>query len=166
MKKISLAMLFTVSLFVLNACTAQNTAAVQPTSPSTAPVVISSEVAAPPSAQTTPTIKKATITKPVAAPVVTPVATPVVAPIAAPKNASVSIQNFAFSTPTVRIKKGARVTWTNLDSTPHTATSDAGSFSSATLAQGASYSFTFNTVGSFPYHCQPHPSMKGTIIVE
>lgn len=166
MKKISLAILFTVSIFVLNACTAQNVAVVQPTSPSTAPVAISSEVTTPTPEQQPQTLApKTTAQKPVTT-TTKPAVAPVVTPVIAPKNASVSIQNFAFSTPTIKIKKGASVTWTNLDSTPHTATSDAGSFSSARLAQGASYSFTFNTVGSFPYHCQPHPSMKGTIIVE
>lgn len=174
MKKISLAMLFTISLFVLNACTAQNVAVVQPTSPSTAPVAISSEITAPPlDEQPQALAPKTTVQKP-ATKTITPVKTtttkpavaPIVAPIIAPKNASVSIQNFAFSAPTVRIKKGARVTWTNLDSAPHTATSDAGTFTSATLAKGASYSFTFNTVGNFPYYCKLHPSMKGTIIVE
>jgi plastocyanin len=28
------------------------------------------------------------------------------------------------------------------------------------------YSRTFGAAGSFPYHCEPHPSMTGTVTVE
>jgi plastocyanin len=33
------------------------------------------------------------------------------------------------------------------------------------LARGESYSFTFNDAGSIPYHCSPHPYMKGSVTV-
>src|ERR1043165_45112 len=75
------------------------------------------------------------------------------------------ISNFAF-TPTITINAGDTVTWTNKDGAPHTATSDAtpAVFDSGTLNLNDSYSFTFLTAGSFPYHCAIHPFMTGTVV--
>jgi plastocyanin len=47
----------------------------------------------------------------------------------------------------------------------HTVTGDNGGPSSQPLATGQSYSFTFNTAGTFAYHCSIHPSMTGMVIV-
>jgi amicyanin len=80
---------------------------------------------------------------------------------------SVSIQNFAFSPSTLTVKVGTVVTWTNLDSAPHTVVSDSGSeLSSDTLSNGQTYSHTFSTPGTYTYHCGVHTSMKGTVVVE
>lgn len=86
-------------------------------------------------------------------------------PNSAPASAAVTIGNFAFSPATLTIHKGATVTWTNNDGVPHTVTGDNGGPTSSALGQGQSYSYTFNTVGSFPYHCSIHPSMKATVQV-
>src|SRR3989344_504516 len=85
-------------------------------------------------------------------------------------NASVNISGFAFGPNSVSIKKGAKVTWTNNDSAPHTVSSTQGgitdgTFESGTLSPGATFSRTFDTVGTFTYMCKFHPGMKGTIIV-
>lgn len=80
---------------------------------------------------------------------------------------TVTIKDFAYSPTTLTIKKGTTVTWTNQDSTAHTVTSDSGGeLDSDTLDQGESFLHTFNTVGTFDYHCAPHPQMKATVIVE
>ena len=80
---------------------------------------------------------------------------------------SVNIQDFAFAPSTMTIKVGTTITWTNMDSAPHTVVSNSGSeISSETLSNGQKYSHTFNTPGTFAYHCGVHTSMKGTIIVE
>ncbi len=80
---------------------------------------------------------------------------------------NIEIKNFAFSPSTLTIKVGETVTWANIDSTSHTVTSDSGSeLGSDTLSPSQSYSHTFNTVGTFDYHCSIHTSMKGKIIVE
>lgn len=34
------------------------------------------------------------------------------------------------------------------------------------IAQGETTSFVFNEAGEFPLHCDPHPTMKMTVIVE
>lgn len=81
---------------------------------------------------------------------------------------SVTIQNFAFSPASITVKKGTTVTWTNKDSTPHTVTQDeAGGpgMDSKGLAQGETYSATFNTTGTFKYHCAFHSNMTGTVTV-
>ncbi len=78
----------------------------------------------------------------------------------------VSINQFSFAPATLNISTGTVVRWTNNDPVTHTVTSDDGTFESGLMNQGAIYSHTFNTKGSFPYHCQPHPSMTATIIVQ
>ena len=81
---------------------------------------------------------------------------------------SISIKNFAFSPVTLMVKTGTSVTWTNDDGASHAIVSDPGTpvtFTSDSLANGASYTFTFTQPGTYTYHCSIHPSMKGTIIV-
>ncbi|MBY0376670.1 cupredoxin family copper-binding protein, partial [Patescibacteria group bacterium] len=78
---------------------------------------------------------------------------------------TVSISNFAFSPSSITIKKGDTVIWTNKDSAPHTVTGNTGGPSSDTLNKGQSYSFTFNTTGTFPYYCKIHPSMTANVTV-
>jgi len=82
---------------------------------------------------------------------------------------TVNIKDLAFSPSTLMVKTGTTVTWVNLDTAPHTITSDPGSpvaFSSDSLSTGASYRFTFSQPGTFAYHCTIHPKMRGTIIVQ
>jgi plastocyanin len=79
---------------------------------------------------------------------------------------SINIQSFAFVGGTITVALGTQVTWTNKDASPHTVTSDSGTeLSSGSLAQNATYSHTFNTAGTFPYHCTFHSSMTGSITV-
>ena len=52
---------------------------------------------------------------------------------------------------------------------PHTVTSDPGAartFDSGILRTGGTYSLTFDTPGSFAYHCDVHPEMTGAVVVE
>jgi plastocyanin len=74
--------------------------------------------------------------------------------------------NLAFSPATLTIKVGTTVTWTNKDSTTHTVISDNGVFQSGNMAPNATFTYTFNNAGTFPYHCSIHPSMKGTVVVQ
>ena len=81
----------------------------------------------------------------------------------------VAIQNFAFIPTEIHVRAGTTVTWINCEppGTPdHTTTSDGGVWGSDLLAPGASFSFTFTQVGTFPYHCTPHPFMLATVVVE
>lgn len=83
----------------------------------------------------------------------------------APVTKNVTIQGFAFNQSSLTIKKGDTIVWTNKDSVPHTVTGNAGGPSSGTLNQNQTYSFTFNSVGTFSYKCAPHPSMTGVVMV-
>jgi plastocyanin len=77
----------------------------------------------------------------------------------------VSIKGFAFNPATIQAKAGENVTWTNEDSVPHTVTLDDGSSKSGNIAGGATYSHAFTQAGTFAYHCEIHPQMKGTVTV-
>ncbi|MDB4978100.1 MAG: plastocyanin [Candidatus Peribacteria bacterium] len=79
---------------------------------------------------------------------------------------SVSIQNFSFQPQTITVRRGSTLTWTNQDSASHTVTRDASDGPmSPTLSSGQSYSYTFNSTGTFTYHCSIHPDMHGTVVV-
>ncbi len=78
----------------------------------------------------------------------------------------INIQNFQFDSPLFTVKKGTTVVWNNNDGMAHTVTSDEGSeLASPSIGHGGSYQHTFNSVGTFNYHCSIHPSMKGTVVV-
>lgn len=83
----------------------------------------------------------------------------------AAKEEKVSIKGFLFNPQVLIIDRGTKITWTNEDVVPHTATSQ-GVFDSGSLSQGESFSFVFNEAGAFEYMCVFHPNMKGEIIVE
>ena len=80
---------------------------------------------------------------------------------------AVAIEDFLFSPQDLTIEVGDTVTWTNLDGFSHTATSTSGpaSFDSGNLATGDTFSFTFDTAGTYEYFCEPHPNMIGSITV-
>ena len=71
----------------------------------------------------------------------------------------------------VTITVGETITWANTDTAAHTATGGSaadgpsGVFDSSLIMAGGSYSFTFDTAGTYPYHCMVHPWMLGTVIV-
>lgn len=86
---------------------------------------------------------------------------------AAPSGGStVEIKNFMFMPATLTVPVGATVTWKFDDSTQHTVTADDNSFHSSPMAGGQTFTHTFTTAGSVPYHCSIHPSMTATIIVK
>jgi plastocyanin len=80
---------------------------------------------------------------------------------------SVGIRDFSFNPNTITVVIGVNntVVWTNNGTLDHTVTANGGSFLSGDLAPGLSFTNTFTTPGTFPYHCSIHPVMKGTVIV-
>jgi len=85
----------------------------------------------------------------------------------APSGIAVSIDNFTFTPPSLKVKAGTTVTWTNKDDIPHgIAASDNAFTKSKALDTDDSYSFTFTTPGTYQYFCYIHPHMVGTIVVE
>ncbi len=83
-------------------------------------------------------------------------------------NVARDITDNAFPDGTFTIAKGTTVTWTNRGSNPHTVTEDGGAFDSGiipSVAPANTYARQFDSAGTFPYHCDVHPSMTGTITV-
>lgn len=80
---------------------------------------------------------------------------------------TVTIKNYIYKPATITVPKGTTVTFTNQDSTAHTATSkESGVFESGPIEPGKSAKVTLDTSGTFTYYCLFHPFMKGTITVE
>ena len=88
------------------------------------------------------------------------------APAALAADADVEIAAFAFDPASVTVTAGDSVTWTNNDTTAHTATGANGAFDSGSIAVGDTASVTFTTAGSYNYICTIHPTMTGTVLVE
>ena len=63
------------------------------------------------------------------------------------------------------MKAGTKVTWRNLDSSPHTATATSGGLDTGTLRQGQSRTLTLAKPGRYAYICSFHPFMHGTVVV-
>jgi plastocyanin len=67
--------------------------------------------------------------------------------------------------PAVITIAAAPITWTNKDNAAHTVTSDDVLFDSGSIGENETYSFTFATPGSYPYHCALHSSMTAEVVV-
>ena len=78
---------------------------------------------------------------------------------------SVMIHNYAYSPAALTVKVGDTVTWTNMDSAPHTVTVTDGpvKFDSGNLQEGESFSYTFKKAGTYSYYCAVHPDMTGKV---
>ncbi len=82
-------------------------------------------------------------------------------------------QNFTPKTQTAQLGVNNLVIWKNTSEAAHTVTPDTpfkdgynGDFGSpGVIKPGATYQFVFTQVAVIPYHCEPHPWMKGTITI-
>ena len=77
----------------------------------------------------------------------------------------VAIADFAFDPETVTVDAGTKLTWTNDDEAPHTATADDGSFDTGTLKLDDTGAVALDQPGTYTYYCRFHPFMKGTVEV-
>jgi plastocyanin len=75
------------------------------------------------------------------------------------------IKQFAFQPPSLEVKVGATVTWTNNDGAQHSVTGKDGSWDSGLFGQGMTYSKTFDQPGTYAYVCTRHGSMMGVVKV-
>lgn len=79
--------------------------------------------------------------------------------------------NWCYTPPEITIESGKTVTWLNNDSGLHTVTSGYydepdDMFDSGQIEPEKTFSYTFETSGSFHYFCSLHPWMEGTVIVK
>jgi plastocyanin len=95
------------------------------------------------------------------------------APTTSGHTTSLVMSGSAFSPSIDTVAVGANVTWTNQDGMSHNVTSSPGApsaFSSATLANGATFSHVFTAAGTYAFYCSFHGSptsgMRGTIVVQ
>lgn len=81
---------------------------------------------------------------------------------------SVTIQNYAFSPTTIKVKAGTTVTWTNQDAVQHNIIANNASAAAPNgplIGRGETYKFTFTKAGTYTYYCMPHPYMHGIVEV-
>ncbi len=81
---------------------------------------------------------------------------------------SVSMINQTFSPSSLTVAKGTTVTWTNNDSYDHKIVADTtgGPNSPQNIPARGIYQFTFDTPGTFNYHCSIHGTMmSGSVTV-
>jgi len=91
-------------------------------------------------------------------------------PLSAPgANTNVDVSDgantLAYIPDAVTINAGDQVTWTWVGTRPHSATSDTSVWDSGVLTAPATYSFTFNSAGSYPYFCVIH-GFTGSVTVQ
>jgi plastocyanin len=85
---------------------------------------------------------------------------------AGPPTVDVKIDNFSFTPPTLTVRAGTQITWTNGDDIPHTVVSDDQSFKSKVLDTDEKFTFTASKPGTYSYFCSIHPKMTGKLVVE
>lgn len=84
----------------------------------------------------------------------------------APRSATISINNYQFVPAQLSVPLNSRVTVVNNDGVDHSWVGDSGAWHSSNLApNGGSFTQLFNRRGHFPYHCEYHPGMRGTVTV-
>ena len=71
----------------------------------------------------------------------------------------------SYSPNPIEVNVGQTITWVNDDFVIHTATSADGIFDSKIMQRGQTFSYTFDTLGEYPYYCDLHPNMVGTVRV-
>ena len=95
----------------------------------------------------------------------TPAATTTVAPDDGGGDGGITIEGFQFQVAD-SVAGGATVEITNADSAPHTVTADDGGFDSGQIDPDGSGSITAPMEpGTYAFHCEVHPSMKGELVV-
>lgn len=77
----------------------------------------------------------------------------------------VVIKQMHFEPHAVSVKVGDTVQWENEDIFTHTITANDGSFDSGPIAPGQSWTRTFTVLGTFGYHCRPHPNMTAQLLI-
>jgi amicyanin len=85
--------------------------------------------------------------------------------VAGPAAADVRVSSMSFPTDTTQISAGQIVRWTNQDPLDHTISFEVEGPPSGPLPAKGSYAVRFDRPGTYPYHCTPHPFMKGVVVV-
>jgi plastocyanin len=79
---------------------------------------------------------------------------------------NLNIVDFAFNPSSVTIQVDDQVKWTWTGGAPHSTTSDSSLWDSGIHSAGFTFTQTFSSAGTFPFHCSVHPFMTGSIVVQ
>ena len=77
-----------------------------------------------------------------------------------------AMKQLVFTPRRIEIAAGTTVAWRNDDPLPHTVTADDGRWTSGIIEPGATWRRRFDRPGTYSFHCDPHPFMKGVIVVK
>lgn len=78
----------------------------------------------------------------------------------------VKMDGFRYVPNWVEARVGDKVTWRNLDGALHTVNADLNrTFESGPIEPGEEWSYTFQSPGTYSFHCSIHASMTGTVRV-
>jgi plastocyanin len=78
----------------------------------------------------------------------------------------VVIAHMKFTPKILRVPLGTTVVWVNQANGFHTSTGNKGAWDSGPIAPGTTFSVTFDTPGTFAYHCKFAHKMVGQIKVK
>lgn len=79
----------------------------------------------------------------------------------------VRIQDYEFLPPTITVASGETVTWRNGDDVDHwVLADDRTTVDSGAIEAGQTFTVTLTAPGRYPYFCDIHNAMTGTIVVE
>lgn len=86
--------------------------------------------------------------------------------ISIPQGAAAQQVKIFYQPTPATVSRGAKITWTNKDIAPHTATADNNSFDTGIIQPGSSGSAIIKgQTTTIPYHCTIHPWMKAALII-
>jgi plastocyanin len=85
--------------------------------------------------------------------------------ISIPQGAATKHVKIFYQPNPANVSGGAKITWTNKDSAPHTATATDNSFDTGIIQPGSSGSAIIKGQATIPYHCTIHPWMTASLIV-
>lgn len=77
-----------------------------------------------------------------------------------------SHERYGYTPRAITVQKGMTVTWTNKTDVEHNVTVTQGVKINDDIETGKTVKFTFTRTGTYKYHCEYHPYMKGTIVVK
>jgi plastocyanin len=83
-----------------------------------------------------------------------------------PSTNTISMAGNTFSPSSLTVAVHTTITWNNNSSTAHTATSDVGKWDTGNIPAGSSKQTTFDSTGTYHYHCTYHSYMVGVITVQ
>jgi len=84
----------------------------------------------------------------------------------APHAVGVSMKSVSYAPASISASVGDTIVWTNEDILTHTVTADTAKWDSGDLPARKQYRLVVKAKGTISYHCELHPTMKGSVVVK